>query len=163
MKCENCHINEATVFMTQNINGQVVEMNLCETCAEIYEPVIDEALSFQQFLSGFMETGESSKAISVVVCPGCGISLKDFKRHSKVGCAQCYTTFEEHLIPVAKRLHGSAHHTGKVPSRIGHDVQSKKQLERYESQLKISLMKEDYEKAAMYRDKIRDIKRGEDL
>ncbi len=164
MKCENCHINEATVFMTQNINGEVIEMNLCETCAEIHEqPVMDEALSFEQFLSGFMETGKGSPSTSVVACPGCGMSLKDFKGHSKVGCAQCYSTFEDYLYPVVKRIHGTVHHTGKVPGRIGHEVQSKKLLEQYESQLKISLMKEDYEKAAMYRDKIRDIKRGEDL
>ena len=164
MKCEKCHINEATVFITQNINGVSREMNLCETCAETYEqPISDEALSFQQFLSGFMESGKSATSSSVVMCPRCGMSLKDFKKYSKVGCAQCYETFEDHLTPVVKRLHGTVHHTGKVPGRIGQEVQSKKLLEQYESQLKIALMKEDYEKAAIYRDKIRELNRGEDL
>lgn len=164
MKCEKCHINEATVFITQSMNGEVVEMNLCETCAEAYEqPMVDEALSFQQFLSGFVETNKNATDTSTLACPGCGMSLQDFKRHSKVGCVQCYSTFKDHLYPVVKRLHGTVHHTGKIPGRIGQEVQFKKKLEQYESQLKISLMKEDYEKAAIYRDKIRDIKRGDDL
>lgn len=164
MKCEKCHKNEATVFITQSRDGEVIEMNLCEKCAEAYEqPMMDEALSFQQFLSGFVETGKNTADTSTLVCSSCGMSLQDFKRHSKVGCTECYGTFRDHLYPVVKRLHGTVHHTGKVPGRIGHEVQYKKQLDQYESQLKISLMKEDYEKAAIYRDKIRDLKRGGEL
>lgn len=163
MKCEKCHVNEATVFITQNINGESREMNLCESCAaEQEQPLFDEAFSFQQFLTGFMENSQPSNPTSaqmdIVLCPGCGMSLQDFKQNSKVGCAKCYKTFGSHLYPVVKRLHGTVRHTGKVPGRIGEDVKAQQLLEQYEGQLKIALMKEDYESAARFRDKIRELK-----
>jgi len=48
MKCEKCHNKEATVFIKQTINGESLEMNLCETCAaEQEQPLIDDTCSFQ--------------------------------------------------------------------------------------------------------------------
>ncbi len=164
MKCEKCHERDATVFITQNLNGEVMEMNLCEVCAsEMDEPILDEGLSFQQFLTGLIRSGQKDTNEDVMLCPNCGMSLEEFKRHSKVGCAQCYPTFKEDLRPVVKRLHGSVHHTGKVPGRIGEVVKHKQTLENYERQLRVALMKEDYEEAAKYRDLIRDLKRGDGL
>lgn len=162
MKCEKCHVNEATVFMTQKINGESLEMNLCESCAAEQEgPMLDEAFSFQQFLSGFMDSPQAK--VEAKVCPHCGMSLKDFKQSSKVGCAQCYATFAQDMHPIVRRLHGTAKHNGKVPGRIGAGAMHQKRLEDYESRLKIALMKEDYESAAYFRDKIRDLKGRDDL
>lgn len=162
MKCEKCHEKEATVFISQNINGETTEMNLCETCAAEYDrPALDESISFQQFLSGFMESDKSNVSTGVDICPSCGMSLLDFRRNSKVGCAQCYKTYRDHLMPVVKRLHGTTKHTGKVPGKIDEEVKSQKTLEHYEGQLKVALMKEDYEQAAYFRDKIRSLKRGD--
>ena len=164
MKCEKCHERDATVFISQNINGEVIEMNLCEVCAsDIEQPFLDESLSFQQFLTGFIGNDRSGSTEEVTVCPSCGMSLNEFKRHSKVGCAQCYDTFTLELLPAVKRLPGTVHHNGKVPGRIGAEVKSKKTLELYESQLKVALMKEDDEEAARIRDLIREMKRGDAL
>lgn len=164
MKCEKCHEREATVFITQNINGEVLEMNLCEICAgELEQPILDDSFPFQQFLTGFIGNVKAGESTDVVTCANCGMSLQEFKRHSKVGCAQCYMTFNADLMPIIKRLHGTVHHSGKVPGRISSLMKNKKTLDYYESQLKVALMKEDYEEAARFRDLIRELKRGDDL
>ena len=164
MKCEKCHEKEATVFITQNINGEILEMNLCESCAaEQDQHLLDEEFSFKHFLTGFIDGRENGQVEQTFRCPNCGMSLMDFKRHSKVGCAQCYSEFSNHLLPVIRRLHGTAKHTGKHPARVGALVNTKKQLEDFESRLKVALMKEDYEEAARFRDKIRDLKDREDM
>lgn len=161
MKCEKCHMNEAIVFIKQTINGESLEMNLCESCAaEQEQPLSDDTFSFQQFLGGFMDSEQNQTQTET--CPTCGMSLQDFKRSSKLGCAECYRKFADDIRPIARRLHGTARHNGKVPGRIGQEVQHKKLLGQYESQLKIALMKEDYEGAALYRDKIKELK-GDDL
>ena len=164
MKCEKCHINEATVFITQKINGETVEMNLCDTCAVALEqPIIEDGLSFEQFLTGLMVNNKSNQQHDVHVCNTCGMSLQEFKRNSKVGCADCYKNFGEELLPIVKRLHGTVEHNGKVPGRINAETQSQKNIELLEGQLKVALMQEAYEQAASLRDRIRDLKRGEDL
>lgn len=164
MKCEKCQKNDASVFITQDINGEHKEMNLCESCAIEYEqPVIDQALSFQQFLTGFIESNKTGAQSVTDSCPTCHMTLKEFKRNSKVGCGQCYKAFDGHLMPIIKRLHGTTHHTGKVPGKINEEVKSQKNLAHFEGQLKVALMKEDYEKAAYYRDMIRSLKRGDQL
>ncbi len=165
MKCEKCHMNEATVFITQNVNGETAEMNLCESCAKESENlIVDEELSFQQFLSGLLNKEKSANPNNgVVVCSNCGMSFPEFKKRSKVGCAQCYVTFNTQLQPIIKRLHGTSRHTGKLPGKLGASLKVKKKLEKFEAELKIALMKEDYENAAILRDQIRDLKKEADL
>ena len=34
MLCQNCHKNEATVHLTQIVDGKVAKFHLCEACAE---------------------------------------------------------------------------------------------------------------------------------
>jgi len=109
-----------------------------------------------------MDSGQDQNQTQARTCTSCGMSLEYFKRTSKLGCAQCYAAFADDIRPIARRLHGTSRHNGKVPGRIGQEVQHKKLLEQYEGQLKIALMKEDYESAALYRDKIKDLK-GSDL
>lgn len=164
MKCDKCHINEATVFITQTVNGETLEKNLCESCAEEEnQQMFEDGLSFQQFLTGFIDGKSNNDKDEVVVCPGCGMTLMDFKRYSKVGCAQCYITFYSHLQPIIKKLHGTAQHTGKFPRRIGAKYQVQKKMTNLESQLKVALLSEDYEKAVLLRDEIRDLKKEENL
>lgn len=152
------------MFITQYINGDPIEMNLCDTCAtEMEQPMLDEGLSFQQFLTGLMHSSKNNQQQDIHVCKTCGMSLQEFKRNSKVGCADCYKNFAEDLLPVVKRLHGTAKHNGKVPGRINAESKSQKALEHLEGQLKIALMQEDYEQAAILRDRIRDLKRGDAL
>lgn len=161
MKCENCHVNEATVFLTQSENGQTTEVHLCDTCAKESENIVlDNGISFQQFLSGLLESNKSPQVKShVPTCTQCGMTIEAFKKNSLVGCANCYKSFDGYLQPIIKRLQSNIVHTGKRPSHVDTTVKKiQEQISRYESELKVSLMEEDYERAAILRDKIRELK-----
>lgn len=163
MKCEKCHVNEATVFLTQTRNGETVEMHLCDACAKENEAVLfDDGISFQQFLSGLLESNKSPEIkSSKLTCSQCGMTIDEFKRHSLVGCAGCYSSFNTYLQAIIKRLQGNVIHTGKKPMNadVSHKIQE--QIHRLESELKIALMQENYEQAAQLRDRIRELK-GDD-
>ncbi len=46
MICESCHKVNATVFITQIVNGKKVEMHLCSSCARELEGTINNDDSF---------------------------------------------------------------------------------------------------------------------
>lgn len=165
MKCEKCHVNEATVFLTQTSNGETVEMHLCDTCAKDNEAALfDNGISFQQFLSGLLEDNKSPQIKShTLTCDQCGMTLDAFKKNSLVGCAGCYKSFETYLRPIIKRLQSSTVHTGKKPGHIDETIKFQEKINRLESELKIALMQENYEQAAVLRDRIRDLRREADL
>lgn len=162
MKCEKCNQNEATVYMTKTYNGETVEMHLCDTCAKENESLFfDDGISFQQFLSGLLDHSKPSQnKQNIITCKSCGMSIEDFKRTSLVGCADCYRTFEGYLKPIVKRLQSNTIHTGKRPSHVDESLKIREKLMRLERELKIALMEEDYEQAAVLRDSIREL-RGE--
>lgn len=165
MKCEKCHQNDATVFLTQVVGGEKSEMHLCESCAKNSDSVLfDNHLSFQQFLSGLLENTNKTPNVksAVITCPGCGMTLSEFKKVSKFGCAHCYEVFGVYLNSVIKRVQSNSQHTGKRPAKLDIKLQRENMIAQLESELKLSIMQEDYEKAASIRDQLRGIRSQED-
>jgi protein-arginine kinase activator protein McsA len=64
------------------------------------------------------------------------------------------------LRPLIARIHGHARHTGKVPVRAGKAVRFRKELESLREELRTMIEAEEYEKAALVRDKIRDLEKA---
>src|ERR1051325_3908863 len=46
-------------------------------------------------------------------CPECGSTLRDFRDSGRLGCDQCYVSFDVHLRDLLRRLHGSSQHVGE--------------------------------------------------
>jgi len=46
-------------------------------------------------------------------CPACGSTLRDFRDSGRLGCDQCYVSFDTHLRDLLRRLHGSSQHVGE--------------------------------------------------
>ena len=46
-------------------------------------------------------------------CSRCGGSLQDFRESGRLGCPDCYRTFEAPLRDLLRRLHGSTQHVGE--------------------------------------------------
>ncbi len=87
-------------------------------------------------------------------CPACGATLDDFRETGRVGCAQCYKTFEVALRELLRRLHGSSRHFGERyrPSESETGVPSARELRE---QLRVAVEAEDFELAAELRDRLR--------
>ncbi len=161
VKCEKCHKNEATVFVTQIINGEKIEMHLCEQCAKESDTFFfDKNESFQKFLSGLLENTNRPPNVknASISCPTCGMTLADFRKTSKLGCADCYDTFKDYLEVIMKRIQSSTQHTGKRPGKLDIDLKRDNMIRQLDSELKIAIMEEDFERAAELRDKLKELR-----
>ena len=79
----------------------------------------------------------------------------------KLGCADCYTTFYDKLLPSLQRIHGKTRHEGKNPTILKTDVvENVNVFENLEEQLKQAIAEQNFEKAAELRDRINEMKEG---
>ena len=164
MICEKCGVNNATTHIRSVVNGVVNEKYLCASCAasEGYGDIKSNSLS-QMLSSMFGDTVAASTKSRVTRCKCCGSTFADIAKSGKCGCAECYTTFYEQLLPYFKRVHGSTQHIGKMPKSVTHTHDtSKDNLSELRALLTQLVNEENYEQAAVVRDKIKKIE-GEAL
>lgn len=172
MMCEECHVRPATIHITKIVNNEKVQMHLCEVCAKqkhLGFPMGfsifgigdfgDADFSMGKLLSSFFEpVGEQFDNISTgVKCEGCGLTFDDFIQTGRFGCSKCYTTFKEQINPLLRRIHGKTYHVGKVPRRTGGQLRIKHEIDRLKAELQEAVNAEEYERAAVIRDKIKQL------
>ena len=101
-----------------------------------------------------MDRAEPNLA-GTVKCPACGFTYNDFKKMGRLGCSECYEVFKKQLEPLLKRIHGANRHIGKVPLTVGKTVKDAQTLQELKMQMERAIQSEEFEKAAVIRDKIR--------
>ena len=115
----------------------------------------------------------SLNEVKDVTCKTCGLSFDDVVNSGRLGCPDCYETFESRLDPILKRMQGANRHTGRLGEISEKQVEFKKEkpkkeevkeskLENLEKQLKEAIKEERYEDAAKLRDEIKKQQKGED-
>lgn len=173
MKCDlkECE-KEATVHLTEIVNGNITKLHLCEEHAKQKGVEMEQHFGIADLLQGLAEYGppapesESKKT----KCPNCGMTYDDFKKIGRLGCGECYQTFRESLAPLLKRIHGSNQHVGKTsgisvpdkeaapkaaaPARAK-SARGTPDVEALKEKLRQAVAGESYEDAANLRDEIR--------
>ena len=92
----------------------------------------------------------------VLQCERCKLTFQQFAKVGRFGCSNCYSTFNNQLNPILKRLHsGNTIHAGKIPKRIGGNIHLRKQIEQLKQTLQDHIVSEEFEKAAEVRDQVR--------
>lgn len=167
MLCQMCGQHPATTHIKTIVNGKLTQAHLCANCAKKQgygNLFADWGSGFGSLLSGFM--GSAAPARQVTRCPGCGASFEDITRSGKIGCAQCYHTFRGQLLPIIQRIHGTAQHKGKVPGSSALRVTDPNNkivaveetpLEEKKRLLKQAIETQDFERAAVLRDEIKEL------
>jgi protein arginine kinase activator len=157
MKCQNCHKSDATVHLTEIKGGSKHEMHLCESCAAAKGLPGKAHFSIQDLLAGIASGQQSSKKrrTKEMLCPSCELSISQFQSTGRFGCADCYTAFSSEILPLIEKIHDSTQHVGKVPGRVSPEVALQKEVRHLHLELKKAVKREDYEKAAEIRDRIR--------
>ncbi len=164
MLCERCKQNKAVVHMQEIVNNEKQEMHLCQSCAKEMEMPI----SFTNFLQGFLDYYFGSaeindtlgKSLSIdfqTSCPKCGLTYDGFRKTSKLGCSECYSTFRKELAQVLKNIQGSVTHQGKFPIKSGAELLRKREVDALRLSLAKAIENEEYEQAAQIRDKIKEL------
>ena len=175
MQCDICGKKKATVHLTEIVDEQMSEMHLCEECARNKSAQMEQQFGLGDLLAGLSDVGKAasqSDQKNVLVCSGCGLNYEDFRKFGRLGCGQCYTSFKEHLDGLLRKIHGSSRHLGKTPLFFLPPVVASSPLvnapgalavmslptpnaEDLKKQLHAAIEAEDFEQAALLRDKIR--------
>ena len=173
IQCDACKESEAEVFLTQIVEGKMQKVNLCKACSA--ENGVDDPTGFAltELLSGLGTSTETEKpaapatasslsgvgspAVSAPAakCPVCGFTQADFKKTGRLGCSECYDTFEDHLGNLLKAMHKGTRHTGKLPARIARYHEMTERMKGLQDNLLKAVREENYEDAASLRDQIR--------
>lgn len=179
MLCEKCKIREANIKYTEVYGGVKTEHNLCSQCASEtdfsqYSAIFDGEFPLGKLLSGLLGLQPSSarqQKMQEVVCPTCGTTYEEFIENSRFGCADCYHVFDLLIGEKIKKLQESAVHTGKQPKLLpkskvavfksgAMELSGEEEIKQWEQKLKMALKLEEYEEAALCRDKLKAL-RGE--
>ncbi len=173
MQCDICGKKKATVHLTEIVDEQMSEMHLCEECARQKSVQMEQQFGLADLLAGLADMGKGpAKDASpgaktmTLTCSKCGLNYDDFRKFGRLGCGHCYISFHEQLDALLKKIHGSNHHFGKVivtkAKKFPSGVKSKKDdLASLRQDLQDAIHGEDFEKAALIRDKIRELEKKE--
>jgi len=165
MLCDNCKERDAIINLTQVEHDSKVTLHLCEQCAqqkgvETGGAVLKSPLG--NFLGAVVKGGSSGALVPAsgdgLRCPACGSTLRDFRDSGRLGCDQCYSSFDTHLRDLLRRLHGSSQHVGEryeMPGADGADSDPRSELLELKAQLRRAVEGENFELAAELRDRIR--------
>jgi protein arginine kinase activator len=163
MLCQICHVKSADIKIAHVVNTKKIEINLCKGCAEqkgLDNPLVNIPQMFGNFITQLFgqdtlktPTGSENKR-----CPGCGLTWRHFQKTGLFGCDACYQTYAEELGPILRKLHGSHQHIGSCPKSYRHVV-DESEIEHFHLQLTEAIKRENFERAAELRDKIRDAQR----
>lgn len=160
MLCEKCKQNKATVHLTKILNNKKTEIHLCEECARKSQDIsFENPFTINNFLTGLLDSVQSPHIkvdyIKTTTCSKCGMSYGKFKQLGRLGCSECYKTFSEKLMPLVKNVHGSQQHVEKIPKKTGSVIRMKREIMNMKKELNRAIDKQEFEKAAELRDKIR--------
>lgn len=178
MKCEICHCNVATIHIQEIINGKKKSLHICPECAakksednpvlqginlaemlynlsdQINDPEDPAAPILAESVTEGHDTGAK------IVCEKCGWTTSNFRKTGRLGCAECYKTFETVLKSALKTMHRGTLHIGKHPEIHENDEANKIMMEiiNLQKDLEDYVQREEYEKAAEVRDRINELK-----
>lgn len=150
MKCDVCE-SEATVFLTQIINGQMTTVNLCDACSKA-KGVTDET-GFG-LAEAFLNQPTAAADVSNVVCEACGFTAAQLKKIGRMGCPECYSAFKDGLDSLLKAMHKGTRHVGKTPRTIFPEGRSMKNIKQLREDLNTAVREERYEDAAKLKNQI---------
>ena len=166
MKCQMCKKNEAVIFIHQIVNNNKTVIKLCEACALLSGFIEGKDSEIDFDLSNFIFSGltfhdKKKESRLHKTCPMCGTALSSIVNDKKCGCSECYTVFRSELKRRLKEHLKIIFHKGKYPKRLKTYKTYLFDLRILKDKLKKAVCDEDYESAALLRDKIKLLKNAD--
>ncbi len=116
-----------------------------------------EAGIFDAKAYGLIDSGVPEDSADETHCVHCGYGSKDLNRTGRMGCAKCMDSFSEHIMPLVERMHKGTCHRGKIPGKFEGVVRLYQQLKDLRGEIGTVICEENYEMAAVIRDRITEI------
>ena len=167
MHCEKCHKKKSTVIYHENISGRARTLHLCADCADTMEAareLEDMSAAFAAFSSpllGIADRHVSPLQISIQAedrtCSVCRISSAEIVADGRVGCSSCYDCFSDWLGETLTNLCERGGYRGKVARLVRVREENGRRMRLLRAQLADAIATEQYEQAAILRDRIREL------
>jgi len=157
MICQYCQKNEAVYHLQKIINNSIVEIHLCYDCSkkELQKKIengIEDKIS--TILEGLLRSGtkikENSNSFS---CVSCGTTYAEFEKNGLVGCPECYVAFKDIISSKYLSNRNVIYYERKK------NFMEYSKIDILELELKKAVELEDFERAAILRDKIKQCKK----
>ncbi len=169
MICQICQKNPASVHVTEIVETkaadaaaaeavrEVHEQHLCESCAATID--LPHAPALKKTPADIWKllqiSAQQTRKRGGPSCPDCGMSLDEFRKKGRLGCARDYEVFKAHIGDLLERVHGARAHVGRVPGGSETDSLRSQRLTMLKQQLEDAIRAEAYENAARLRDEIK--------
>jgi len=160
VKCDICGIREAMIYIQQIMGSEKVEFHLCEQCAAERGISADDEkfeLSLPNLLSDLLSVKEEKSSSGPRVCSTCGRTVEEVTKKGMLGCGECYSVFAPQIRAMLEDTGVQIRHVGKFPRRLHAFKTYLVDVARLKKGLQEAVHREDYEKAALIRDRIREL------
>lgn len=147
--------------ITDVFGKEVKQMHLCQHCfLNQYSKLIH-----QQVTEFILKLIKQKEQILSKKCT-CGLTLEDFSKTGRLGCAACYDTFSEELMPILQSCQGNKlMHIGKKPHNYNEIIEAKEAKLDIEERIRLLKLKmakavevENYEVAGVLKKKIEELR-----
>lgn len=121
MRCERCG---------KELTNRIIKINgitYCENCARLmgYDRFLKEPTDLlgnpfaplDEIAASLMKMNDLDFGNSTLTCPKCGMTLREFENNGKVGCIECYNTFNENIVREMFKQQGNSEYAGRLPAR----------------------------------------------
>lgn len=160
MLCELCNKNEASITIKQIAeNGSSTVHDICEKCAKRFKLDLS-GKSNEGIAKIFTLIEERNKSLfAKISCPSCGTRLSNIVKYSRIGCSDCVFYFKGIITNILRKSPKYERYEGKKPKifKIINSPTADETVNNLRLQLKQAVNIENYELAAYFRDKIKEI------
>lgn len=153
MICDICGVRDAMVVVQQVSNNVRKEVHLCLQCAA-QRGLSTHNGKLEMSLAGLFDSISNNKK-NQRHCPVCGTSSGELTKNQRLGCPECYNIFSEDLRHILEERGVGGTYTGSMPQRLANFKSVLVDRMQLKVKLEQSVAQEEYEKAAMYRDRLK--------
>lgn len=153
MICDICGVRDAMMVVQQVSTSGQKEVHLCLQCAA------QRGLSTS---NGKIEMSLASLFDSIAKlrknqrqCPVCGTNEGDVEKIQRLGCPECYNIFAPKLKSLLEKRGITGGYAGSLPERLASYKSVLVGRMQLKAKLDQAVAQEDYERAAMYRDRLK--------
>ena len=121
MRCERCG---------KELTNRIIKINgitYCENCARLmgYDRFLRDTTDLMgnpfspldELASSLMQMSELDFGNSTLTCPKCGMTLREFENEGRVGCIECYNTFNDNIVREMFKQQGNSEYAGRMPAQ----------------------------------------------
>lgn len=171
MLCERCKKNEATVHIKEFHGATCETHHLCSECAKKKDPDIslenfgfnlaDVLFDVEKFAKTLQGNNSREEENVELKCPNCNWDAAKIKKSGgRLGCPECYNTFLDLIKSALNQVQRGSVHLGKRPADAAKNTPTlkKAELKKLQDELQKLVAAEEYEAAALCRDRINALK-----